>query len=1119
MNLYRKRYTPLLLFFLFLFLALNTAGTAMAAPQISPIDNQTGKEDTAITVSFTINGNQSNFPFPLPGISDPDDPVPVTVTVTASNHSLIPDSGIIHSSSGTDHQLVITPASNKSGETAIIITADDGDYSAMETFTLTVTAVNDPPLITVPDAQQTDEDTDLVFSSEEENAIRVSDVDAGDNAVKTTLTAEHGILKISSENSNISGNNSGSLVLNGSISQINAYLDGLIYSPEPGRNGEDTLKIVMDDKGHSGENGGFIFPIFGNPSTDTKSIAITIAAVNDPLSLHLPEAAQETREDTALLFSEDSGNALSVTDDDGISGDFEVEMLAENGTVSVPEGSGLITEEGAEEGSLLLRGALSVINTALAGLRYEPNPDWNGEDTLHIRAGELESSDSESGEILIQVSSVNDAPVLDSSAEITLDAIAMNAENPAGNSVEEILENRITDADEGDDAGIAVIAADNTKGTWEYSEDGGSSWSAFAADIAEENALLLSAAAIIRFVPAADWTGKSAVSFRAWDRSDNAETGSRADTGENGGAAAFSAETAEASVSVTDIPEPPGISVQADAGEDQEVTEGDTVTLDGSGSAYPADAVIVYIWTADDNSAGIALSDAHAVKPVFTAPEVGAEGMELHFTLTLRDETENSYTDTTVVRVKDNDSPDLIRAEAGQDQNVYEGETVTLNASASYIPAGISPLYAWEKTAGPAVTLSNPNAAVTTFIAPDVESGNEVSLTFKLTVRDNCCQEDDDTLNIRVLKPSANQNPVAKAGSDQNVKKGDTVILNASESYDPDGSLVTYHWRESSSSGVVLSSPDQPQTSFTAPSGGSSGKNLTFVLTVSDNTGAQAEDSITVNVSPDTVPVQQPGQPAGNTVTEGGTVIMKGSELGDYGADVVYSWKQISGPEVELSDSHAADPTFVAPAVGAEGADLLFELIITTSGEQVYKSNVNVHVADNGIVIPDAPENVLPFHPAEGVDMAVVISGNGKLILLEPVDSALITDNRNRPESLIYGMFRMHIKTDEPAETVTADIYMKDAAADGYRWYKYNETEGWIDFSSHSLISADRKKISLTLTDGGAGDSDGTADGIIRDPSGLGIPNDGSNPGNGGEPSGGGAGDDGGGCFIRSLFF
>jgi len=1316
------------LFFAFLLLLFLNTGISPAygaAPVISEIGSQTTKEDTAITVAFTINDNTPVFPFPQP--SDDDEDTPVTVTAVSDNRILIPNANIVHSSSEKNHTLTITPAANQYGTAMITVTADDGSYSSMKSFQLTVTSVNDAPVVTVPNARTMEEDKIFVFGIGAENTITVADADAGENKVEMTVSAGHGTLKAGTgTDTDITGSGTSSLKLTGTLAQITNWLNGMIYTPASNWHGSDTVTVTINDKGHSGEGSGsgFPFPFPGTgtstPLSDTKTISFTVTPVNDPLSLEIPQGVQVIDEDTDLAFSADKGNAVTVTDPDGIYGEFEAEMQVETGTLEIPEDeSGDLTVESDGEGHLLLRGVLSQINAALSGLIYKPEPEWYGEDTLTVTAMDLINSETKTGEISIKVNSVNDAPVLNNIAEIILSSVAMNAVNPPGIRVEDMTENVLTDADEDDEPGIAVVSADNSLGTWQYSVNDGTNWAAFDADISVGHALLLGPEDLIRFLPAGNQIGKVSLSFRGWDQTNEKTAGTAADTGQNGGSAAFSQQIASASLTVVNTP--PGVSVQANAGTDQEVTEGATVTLNGSQSEIPEGAELSIEWIQENASVSVTIADAHSMTTSFTAPEVGTEGAELVFTLKLTDADGNTWTDTVLIKVKDSTvSPgESVKAEAGADQEVTEGTGVTLSGSGSLIPAGVTPVYKWEKISGPDVTLSgadavsatftapdveagaqallvfrltvsdsagnsstdivtvkvngtggtgqtlvaeagadqevtegtlvtlnasgsfipagatvaykwekisglnvilsgadaviatftapdadsgtqtvlvfrltitdsagnsnadtvtvkvnvtdsnqklvaeaganqevaqgtvvvlngsgsfipagvtpfykwekisgqdvsfsSPNSVSTTFVAPNVDSGTQSVMVFRLTVSDSAGNSSTDTVIVKVNgSGGTNQVPVAEAGANQNVKKGDTVTLNGMWSYDPDGIIVTWQWKELSNSGVTLTTPANVNTTFTAPSGGTSGKTLTFELTVTDNVGQQSKDTITVYVAADNaVPGDDDDDDDNNntipdvTVKEGGTVTLKGSQAGNFGSGATYSWRQVSGTTVQLSDPNAADPTFVTPPVGSGGTNLVFELTVTEGGTQVYKGTVTVGIQDNGIVIVGAPEGVLTFKPVTTVEMGISVGNNAKLIRLVPVDPVSITDTRNRPESMIYGLIRMEIRTAASGDTVPVTLYLNNAVPDGYRWYKHSEKNGWSDFSANTVISADRKQITLTLTDGGAGDSDGLVNGMIIDPSGLGKPAS----GNSSETSGGGDGD-GGSCFVDSA--
>ena len=61
-------------------------------------------------------------------------------------------------------------------------------------------------------------------------------------------------------------------------------------------------------------------------------------------------------------------------------------------------------------------------------------------------------------------------------------------------------------------------------------------------------------------------------------------------------------------------------------------------------------------------------------------------------------------------------------ADAGPDQIGAQAGPITLNASASYSPDGLPITFRWIQEGGPAVNLSNPASAITTFAAAPGES-------------------------------------------------------------------------------------------------------------------------------------------------------------------------------------------------------------------------------------------------------------------------------------------------------------------------------------------------------------------------------------------------------------
>ncbi len=179
---------------------------------------------------------------------------------------------------------------------------------------------------------------------------------------------------------------------------------------------------------------------------------------------------------------------------------------------------------------------------------------------------------------------------------------------------------------------------------------------------------------------------------------------------------------------------------EAKAGPDQVVGEGLTVTLDGSESTDQdagEAAQLTYQWT-QVNGVAVTLAGANSAVANFTAPqqEVG-KAVELEFELRVEDPTQLFSTDRVKVIVSDNQRPD---ANAGEDQKVFEGETVTLTGTGSdldgFIPEGDG--YAWREVTNYGVVFDDAGKRVTHFVAPSFSNAQgAIVLEFELITTDN----------------------------------------------------------------------------------------------------------------------------------------------------------------------------------------------------------------------------------------------------------------------------------------------------------------------------------------------------------------------------------------------
>ena len=185
----------------------------------------------------------------------------------------------------------------------------------------------------------------------------------------------------------------------------------------------------------------------------------------------------------------------------------------------------------------------------------------------------------------------------------------------------------------------------------------------------------------------------------------------------------------------------------ADAGSDQSVKPGDSVLLDGGGSALEQYGIAVYGWT-QDSGPTITLSDSDVLQPTFTAPETAPGTSEvLVFTLTVTDIYGKIFTDKCAVNISvSNTAP---TADAGGLYSAVSGDTVILDGSGSMDTDDGIASYSWVQTAGTVVSLTEADTDKPSFVAPPVGDAGE-TLTFELVVTDLGGLKATDTCTIDV---------------------------------------------------------------------------------------------------------------------------------------------------------------------------------------------------------------------------------------------------------------------------------------------------------------------------------------------------------------------------------
>jgi hypothetical protein len=192
----------------------------------------------------------------------------------------------------------------------------------------------------------------------------------------------------------------------------------------------------------------------------------------------------------------------------------------------------------------------------------------------------------------------------------------------------------------------------------------------------------------------------------------------------------------------------------ANAGRDQIVHEHDLVTLDGSRSTDSDGTIASYTWK---QTAGpsVELNTDRPAQPTFIVPQV-TQDTTLTFSLVVTDNNgASSAPDTVDILIKNRPANLPPKANAGPDQTVNQGATVTLDGSASTDRDSTIEYYQWTQIAGPPVALNEIDEHVApqkaTFTAPNVgTNGAPTTLTFRLTVFDSDGATGRDTVNVKV---------------------------------------------------------------------------------------------------------------------------------------------------------------------------------------------------------------------------------------------------------------------------------------------------------------------------------------------------------------------------------
>jgi hypothetical protein len=318
--------------------------------------------------------------------------------------------------------LTYTPTTGYSGpDTLSISISDSGDgQSGSTSVALTVTPAT-APVLSAPGSASLSENGSQVFSAANGNAISFTDANAG--TIKTEslkLSVSHGTVKLGTTFglTVIAGaNNSATMTVTGTVTNLNAALNGLTYKPTTGYSGSDSLAVSVVDP----------------PDSLSASTSVALTVIVTPPAFTAPATAS-VAENGSLVFSKGNSDLISVADINAGSAVEQLTLAATNGKLKLGSTSGVTFSSGANSSSsMTITGTLANLNNAIKTLTFTPTTGYTGAATIALGYTDVGNGLTASTNIAVTVgtsATVATAP----SRSVTPSSLSTTSSNDEGTS-------------------------------------------------------------------------------------------------------------------------------------------------------------------------------------------------------------------------------------------------------------------------------------------------------------------------------------------------------------------------------------------------------------------------------------------------------------------------------------------------------------------------------------------------------------------------------------------------------------------------------------------------------------------------------------------------------------
>ena len=341
----------------------------------------------------------------------------------------------------TTSNIQYTGASNSSGNdaTTVTVNANDGTVNPLlGTINVDITAVNDAPSATnLTQSKSATEGGGAVALDD----IVITDPDVGDT-VTATLTLSNtaaGTLSTGIFGSATSAFNAGVWTVTGSVSDVNAALAAVAFTPSANNDQNFTITTRIRDAADTGPADG--------------TISVTVTGVNDaPSASNLTQSKSATEDGSTVALDD-----IVITDPDA--GDTMTATLTLSSTAAGTLSTGIFGSATStfNAGLWTVTGSVSDVNAALAAVAFTPSANNDQNFTITTRIRDAADTGPADGTISVTVTGVNDAP---SASNLTQSKSA--TEDGSTVALDDIV---ITDPDAGDTMTATLTLSSTAAGT------------------------------------------------------------------------------------------------------------------------------------------------------------------------------------------------------------------------------------------------------------------------------------------------------------------------------------------------------------------------------------------------------------------------------------------------------------------------------------------------------------------------------------------------------------------------------------------------------------------------------------------------------------------------------